>query len=113
MFTVRGGMRQVEFKVFGLDPPDYGIVAQDTVIHCEGEPLNREEKKSPNELIHCDGEPLNREEKQSPNELIHCDGKPLSRGDKKKPNRLVVTDAKYDDNSSLAQILVFMRSMSC
>ena len=94
MFTVRGGMRQVEFKVFGLDPPDYGIVAQDTVIHCEGEPLNREEKKSPNELI-------------------HCDGKPLSRGDKKKPNRLVVTDAKYDDNSSLAQILVFMRSMSC
>lgn len=38
-------MRQVEFKVVELDPPDYGIVAQDTVIHCEGEPLNREDEE--------------------------------------------------------------------
>lgn len=45
LFTVRGGMRQVEFKVVELDPPDYGIVAQDTVIHCEGEPLNREDEE--------------------------------------------------------------------
>lgn len=45
LFTVRGGMRQVEFKVVELDPPDFGIVAQDTVIHCEGEPLNREDEE--------------------------------------------------------------------
>lgn len=45
MFTVRGAMRQVEFKVVEIDPPEYGIVAQDTVIHCEGEPLNREDEE--------------------------------------------------------------------
>src|SRR5205814_795245 len=42
LFTVRGGMRQVEFKVVEVDPPDYGIVAQDTVIHCDGEAIQRE-----------------------------------------------------------------------
>jgi hypothetical protein len=31
-------MRQIEFKVVEVDPPEYGIVAQDTIIHCEGEP---------------------------------------------------------------------------
>ncbi|RPB29759.1 AAA ATPase [Terfezia boudieri ATCC MYA-4762] len=45
LFTVRGGMRQVEFKVVESDPPDYCIVAQDTIIHCEGEPLNREDEE--------------------------------------------------------------------
>ena len=45
LFIVRGGMRQVEFKVVELDPPEFGIVAQDTVIHCEGEPLNREDEE--------------------------------------------------------------------
>ncbi|KAF7716136.1 Cell division control protein 48 [Penicillium ucsense] len=44
-FTVRGGMRQVEFKVVEVDPPEYGIVAQDTVIHCEGEPIQREDEE--------------------------------------------------------------------
>ena len=29
-------MRQVEFKVVEIDPPAVGIVAQDTIIHCEG-----------------------------------------------------------------------------
>lgn len=38
-------MRQVEFKVVEVDPPEFGIVAQDTVIHCEGEPLNREDEE--------------------------------------------------------------------
>ncbi|KAG5438092.1 hypothetical protein PCANB_002941 [Pneumocystis canis] len=46
LFTVRGGMRQVEFKVIEIDPLEYGIVAQDTIIHCEGEPINREEEES-------------------------------------------------------------------
>ena len=45
LFTVRGGMRQVEFKVVEIDPPEYGIIAQDTVIHCEGEPINREDEE--------------------------------------------------------------------
>ena len=45
LFTVRGGMRAVEFKVVEVDPPEYGIVAQDTVIHCEGDPINREDEE--------------------------------------------------------------------
>jgi len=42
IFLVRGGMRAVEFKVIETDPPPYCIVAPDTVIHCEGEPVKRE-----------------------------------------------------------------------
>ena len=38
-------MRQVEFKVVEVDAPEYGIVAQDTVIHCEGEPIEREDEE--------------------------------------------------------------------
>ena len=32
-------MRAVEFKVVETDPAPYCIVAPDTVIHCEGEPV--------------------------------------------------------------------------
>ena len=42
IFLVRGGMRAVEFKVIETDPSPYCIVAPDTVIHCEGEPVKRE-----------------------------------------------------------------------
>lgn len=42
IFLVRGGMRAVEFKVVETDPSPYCIVAPDTVIHCEGEPIRRE-----------------------------------------------------------------------
>ena len=42
IFMVRGGMRGVEFKVIETDPSPYCIVAPDTVIHCEGEPVKRE-----------------------------------------------------------------------
>lgn len=45
LFTVRASMRQVEFKVVEVDPPEYGIVAQDTVIHCEGDPIQREDEE--------------------------------------------------------------------
>jgi len=44
LFLVRGGMRAVEFKVVETDPEEYCIVAPDTVIHCEGEPIKREEE---------------------------------------------------------------------
>ncbi|XP_014239202.1 transitional endoplasmic reticulum ATPase TER94-like [Cimex lectularius] len=44
-FIVRGGMRAVEFKVIETDPPPYCIVAPDTVIHCDGDPIKREEEE--------------------------------------------------------------------
>merc|ERR1740129_511275 len=43
-FIVRGGVRSVEFKVIETDPAQFCIVAPDTVIHCEGEPVKREEE---------------------------------------------------------------------
>jgi len=45
LFLVRGGMRSVEFKVVETDPAPYCIVAPDTVIHCEGDPIKREEEE--------------------------------------------------------------------
>ena len=44
-FMVRGGMRAVEFKVIETDPQPLCIVDPDTVIHCEGEPIKREEEE--------------------------------------------------------------------
>merc|ERR1712186_150043 len=44
-FIIRGGMRAVEFKVIETDPSPYCIVAPDTVIHCEGEPVKREDEE--------------------------------------------------------------------
>lgn len=46
LFLVRGAMRAVEFKVVETDPAEYCIVAQDTVIHCEGDPIKREDEES-------------------------------------------------------------------
>jgi transitional endoplasmic reticulum ATPase len=45
IFMVRGGMRAVEFKVVEVDPSPYCIVAPDTVIHCDGDPIKREEEE--------------------------------------------------------------------
>ncbi|KAJ7905531.1 P-loop containing nucleoside triphosphate hydrolase protein [Mycena olivaceomarginata] len=45
-FLVRGGMRTVEFKVIETDPSEFCIVAQDTVIHTEGDPVKHEDKES-------------------------------------------------------------------
>ncbi|KAL6940434.1 AAA ATPase cdc48 [Hanseniaspora vineae] len=45
-FIVRGGMRAVEFKVVDVEPEEYAVVAQDTVIHYEGEPINREDEEN-------------------------------------------------------------------
>ncbi|XP_039650925.1 zgc:136908 isoform X2 [Perca fluviatilis] len=42
IFLVRGSMRAVEFKVVETDPSPHCIVAPDTVIYCEGEPIKRE-----------------------------------------------------------------------
>ena len=43
-FLVRQAMHPVEFKVVETDPAEVIIVAPDTVIHCEGEPIKREEE---------------------------------------------------------------------
>ncbi|KAK0402851.1 hypothetical protein QR680_016574 [Steinernema hermaphroditum] len=43
MFTVKGAMRSVEFKVIETDPSPMCVVAPETVIHCEGEPISRED----------------------------------------------------------------------
>lgn len=42
VFVVRGGMRAIEFKVVETDPSPYCIVASDTVIYCDGDPIKRE-----------------------------------------------------------------------
>lgn len=45
LFLVRQAMHPVEFKVVETDPPDCCIVAKDTRIHCEGEPIKREDEE--------------------------------------------------------------------
>ncbi|PIA29239.1 hypothetical protein AQUCO_06100031v1 [Aquilegia coerulea] len=54
LFLVRGGMRSVEFKVVETDPPEYCIVAPDTEIFCEGEPIKREDEERLNEVGYDD-----------------------------------------------------------
>lgn len=45
----------MEFKVVETDPSPHCIVAPDTVIHCEGEPIKREdEEESLNEVGYDD-----------------------------------------------------------
>ena len=45
-FLARGAGRSVEFKVVETDPAEFCIVAQDTVIHTEGDPVKREDEES-------------------------------------------------------------------
>merc|ERR1712142_1137344 len=45
IFMVRGGMRAIEFKIVETDPEPFCIVAPDTVIHCEGDPIRREDEE--------------------------------------------------------------------
>jgi transitional endoplasmic reticulum ATPase len=44
-FLVRGGFKAVEFKVVETDPGEYCIVAPNTMIFDEGEPIKREEEE--------------------------------------------------------------------
>ena len=53
-FLVRGGMRSVEFKVIETDPLPYCIVAPDTEIYCEGEPIRREDEEKLDEVGYDD-----------------------------------------------------------
>ena len=45
LFLVRQAMHPVEFKVVEMDPQPYGVIAPDTEIHCEGEPIKREDEE--------------------------------------------------------------------
>ncbi|KAL9439149.1 hypothetical protein AB3S75_024751 [Citrus x aurantiifolia] len=54
LFLVRGGMRSVEFKVIETDPGEYCVVAPDTEIFCEGEPVKREDEERLNEVGYDD-----------------------------------------------------------
>jgi transitional endoplasmic reticulum ATPase len=45
LFLVRQAMHPVEFKVVEMDPQPYGVIAPDTEIHCEGEPVKREDEE--------------------------------------------------------------------
>merc|ERR1719261_1978635 len=45
VFLAKGAMHPVEFKVVETDPDPYCIVAPDTVIFCEGEPIKREDEE--------------------------------------------------------------------
>lgn len=51
LFLVRSGMRAVEFKVVETDPDPYCTVAPETVIHCEGDPISREDEEKKLEEI--------------------------------------------------------------
>jgi transitional endoplasmic reticulum ATPase len=53
-FLCRGGMRAVEFKVVETDPEPFCIVAPDTIIHCEGEPIKREDEERAMEEVGYD-----------------------------------------------------------
>ncbi|KAG2438665.1 hypothetical protein HXX76_005212 [Chlamydomonas incerta] len=53
-FLARGGMRSVEFKVVETDPAEYCIVAPDTEIFCEGEPIKREDEEKLDEVGYDD-----------------------------------------------------------
>merc|ERR1719446_925853 len=44
-FIVRQAMHPVEFKIQETDPEEYCLVTQDTIIHCEGDPIRREDEE--------------------------------------------------------------------
>ncbi|GFP90784.1 cell division cycle protein 48 homolog [Phtheirospermum japonicum] len=54
LFLVMGGMRGVEFKIIETDPPEYCVVAPDTEIFCEGEPVRREDEEKLDEIGYDD-----------------------------------------------------------
>lgn len=54
LFLVRSAMHPVEFKVVAMDPAEFGIVAPDTEIHCEGEPVKREDEERADDIGYDD-----------------------------------------------------------
>jgi len=54
LFLVRQAMHPVEFKVVAMDPGPYGVVAPDTEIHCEGEPVKRSDEEKADDIGYDD-----------------------------------------------------------
>merc|ERR1712023_582717 len=54
LFLVRSVMHPVEFKVVETDPSPCCIVAPDTVIHCEGDPIHREDEEKMDDVGYDD-----------------------------------------------------------
>uniref|UniRef100_A0A0K0EHY8 vesicle-fusing ATPase n=1 Tax=Strongyloides stercoralis TaxID=6248 RepID=A0A0K0EHY8_STRER len=55
IFSVKAAMRTVEFKIVNAQPSPYCIVAPDTMIHCEGDPIKRaDEEENLNEIGYDD-----------------------------------------------------------
>ena len=51
LFLVRQAMHPaVEFKVVAMDPGPYGIIMPDTEIHCEGDPVKREDEEKADDI---------------------------------------------------------------
>lgn len=55
-FLVREGFRPVEFKVMEVDPPEteYCIVEPNTTIHCDGDPVKRDDEERLDEIGYDD-----------------------------------------------------------
>lgn len=51
-FRVKCDEKSVEFKIVEIDPVDYCIVGPDTIIYCEGEPLQREKQTEESEICY-------------------------------------------------------------
>jgi transitional endoplasmic reticulum ATPase len=45
LFLVRGNFKPVEFKIVATEPKEFGIVAPNTMLYTEGEPINREDEE--------------------------------------------------------------------
>lgn len=54
LFLVNAGMRTIEFKIVETDPAEYCIVAPDTEILCEGEPISRDDEDRLDEIGYDD-----------------------------------------------------------
>jgi len=54
LFLVRAAMHPVEFKIVEMDPQPYGVCAPDTEIHCEGEPVKREDEERADDVGYDD-----------------------------------------------------------
>ena len=54
LFLVRQAMHPVEFKVVEMEPEPYGVVAPDTEIHCEGQPVKREDEERADDVGYDD-----------------------------------------------------------
>ena len=49
---IKNHEQSVEFKIMEIDPVDYCIVGPDTIIYCEGEPLQREKTTEESEICY-------------------------------------------------------------